>query len=91
MRKLIIIVVLSVSNAFASDIITLKHGVEFDHWGHQTERVGVCKVCHEQAPGKIAGFGRSWAHKNCIGCHDLYQAGPRRCGGCHKLNGEASG
>jgi hypothetical protein len=30
-------------------------------------------VCHEQKPGKIAGFGMAWAHNNCIDCHDLYQ------------------
>ena len=84
MKRVMIILVLLSQNAFAEEVISLKHDVDFDHQSHKTERVGKCVVCHERKLGKIAGFGRAWAHKNCIDCHDLYQEGPRRCGGCHR-------
>jgi len=67
-------------------VITLpaKNGdVTFDHKKHQ-ERLKDCKVCHESGPGKIAGFGKDWAHKTCKGCHTDKGAGPTKCGECHK-------
>lgn len=76
------------SNSFAEDSLMFKHGVEFNHKGHQTEKVGDCSVCHEDPVGKIKGFGKEWAHKNCIICHELNNEGrPGNCGGCHKTLG----
>ena len=82
MRTLIVIMLLVSTKAFCGDIFAFKRGVRFDHQAHQTEKVGICKVCHEQEPGRIASFGKGWAHKNCIACHDLY-TGPTECIGCH--------
>ena len=88
MKKLVIILLLLASYSFAGDILMLKHGVEFDHKGHQTEKVGMCTVCHDERIGKIEGFGKEWAHKHCISCHNLYNEGrPANCGGCHKTMG----
>ena len=64
----------------------------FNHVAHQTDRVGKCYVCHEESanpantfkPGKIKGFGKAWAHKNCVDCHSLYE-GPTDCKGCHTI------
>ena len=78
-KRVVILLVLLAQNTFAEDVISLKHNVVFDHQSHNYEKVGKCVVCHEQKPGKIAGIlCKAWAHKNCIGCHDLYQQGPRR-------------
>jgi formate dehydrogenase maturation protein FdhE len=83
MKVLILVLLLVSTAAFGGDIFYLKRGVRFDHYAHQTENVGICAVCHEQPPGEIANFGKGWAHKNCIACHDLYNAGPTECTGCH--------
>jgi hypothetical protein len=69
--------------AFAADVIEMKKGVKFNHKAHQAT-AGDCKKCHEQAPGKIAGFGKDWAHKNCKGCHADMKKGPTSCKECHK-------
>jgi Cytochrome c7 and related cytochrome c len=89
MKKMAFIgLALFASNSFAADVLMFKHGVEFDHKGHQTKKVGTCTVCHEEQVGKIKGFGKEWAHKNCINCHNLHNAGrPATCGGCHKTMG----
>lgn len=97
MKKLILMLTFISSSAVAADIISLKNGMTFDHKGHQTEKVGKCYVCHDNmamsddgkkcvttAPGKIAGFGKEWAHKYCKDCHDLYGEGPVSCNDCHK-------
>lgn len=83
MKALCFLLVLAATSSFAGDVFVFKKGVKFDHHNHQTEKVGVCKVCHEETPGKIVGFGKTWAHKNCVECHDLYQTGPTGCSGCH--------
>jgi predicted CXXCH cytochrome family protein len=84
MKKITLIVLgLCVANAYAADTITFKGGVVFNHRKHQYEKVGVCSVCHEKAPGKIAGFDKEWAHKYCIECHDTFDEGPTKCEGCH--------
>lgn len=69
----------------ASEVAKLKAGTLFSHTAHQTDNVGICSVCHENQPipGKIAGFGKEWAHINCIDCHNLYEKGPEQCAGCH--------
>lgn len=96
MGKLVVMLVLVATSALAADIIPLKNGMIFSHKEHQDEKVGKCFVCHDNVsvshdestvssavPGKIAGFGKEWAHKNCTDCHDLYSAGPVTCAGCH--------
>lgn len=88
MKKIIFVLAICASNAFAADVLIFKHGVEFDHKGHQTAKVGVCSVCHEGNVGRIEGFGKEWAHKFCINCHKLHNEGrPMSCGGCHKTIG----
>ncbi|HEU0265689.1 MAG TPA: cytochrome c7 [Geobacterales bacterium] len=57
--------------------------VTFNHKKHQ-DTLKECSICHEKAPGKIDGFGKEWAHKNCKGCHGEKKAGPTSCGDCHK-------
>lgn len=97
MRKLILMLTFISSSAAASDIISFKNGMTFNHKGHQTEKVGKCDVCHDNIkmsedgqrativpPGKIAGFGKEWSHKYCKDCHDLYGEGPVSCNDCHK-------
>jgi len=57
-------------------------GVVYDHEGH----TGLCNSCHDSLEGssKIKGFGKEWAHKNCIGCHTRVGNGPTACKDCHK-------
>ena len=60
--------------------------VSLPHKMHQ-EMLKNCKKCHEKGPGKIEGFGKDWAHKNCKGCHAEGfngKKGPTNCKGCHK-------
>lgn len=87
-RMIVIVLALFAATSFSADILMFKHGVEFDHKGHQTEKVGTCTICHEEQIGKINGFGKEWAHKHCINCHNLHNEGrPANCGGCHKTMG----
>ena len=84
----VLLSILSAATLAAADDLILKHGVKFDHKSHQTERVGNCTVCHDDTVGKIPGFGREWAHKRCIICHDLLNEGRNtNCGGCHVTMG----
>jgi flavoprotein len=89
MKKIIAAVMLTLfcsALAMAADVITLpaKNGdVTFNHKMHQ-DRLKDCKICHENGPGKIEGFGKDWAHKTCKGCHTDKGAGPTKCGECHK-------
>lgn len=78
-------VVAFAGSAFAvSDSIEMKKNVKFPHAAHVTA-VGDCKKCHTAEPGKIEGFGKDWAHKNCKGCHADMKKGPATsCSGCHK-------
>ena len=79
------ILVLLAPNVYAADVLMFKNGVEFDHKGHQIQRVGNCIACHEGDVGKIAGFGKEWAHRNCIFCHNLLNEGRNtNCAVCHK-------
>jgi hypothetical protein len=66
----------------------VKNGlVTFYHGNHVNEVQGDCKICHgDKAPGKISGFGKDYAHKLCIPCHDPKDGrpeGPTKCDGCH--------
>lgn len=83
MKVLILLMSLIATTACADDILILKNGMKFNHTKHQTEKVGICSACHEKEPGKITGFGKEWAHKNCIECHDTFKEGPTDCKGCH--------
>jgi hypothetical protein len=91
MKKLVAVVALGLfcaTAAFAADEITLKAkngDVKFNHKKHQ-DSLGKdsCKACHEKAPGKIEGWGKDLAHKQCKGCHETKHAGPTKCGECHK-------
>lgn len=73
--------------ALAADVIELPASfgkVTFPHKKHQ-EMLKDCKKCHTAAvPGKIAGFGKDWAHKTCKGCHTEMKKGPTSCKDCHK-------
>ncbi|RII29917.1 MAG: cytochrome C [Geobacter sp.] len=69
--------------AFGADVIEMKRGVKFNHKAHQ-ELLKDCSKCHEKGPGKIEGFGKDWAHKNCKGCHADMKKGPTSCKECHK-------
>ena len=86
MKKIIaaLFLVAFAGTAFGADVIEMKKGVKFNHKAHQTA-VGDCKKCHEGAPGKIAGFGKDFAHaKGCKGCHADMKKGPTACKECHK-------
>ncbi len=89
MKKIIAavsLVLIGAVSVMAADVITLpaKNGnVTFNHKKHQ-ETLKDCKLCHEKGPGKIEGLGKDWAHKTCKGCHAEKNAGPTKCGECHK-------
>jgi len=49
-------------------------------------KIEKCESCHNTAAGmdkKIATF-KDAAHTNCKGCHTEKNAGPTKCGECHK-------
>lgn len=85
MKKLVTLfaVVAFAGSAFAADVIEMKKNVKFNHKAHQGY-VSDCKKCHEKGAGKIEGFGKDWAHKNCKGCHTDMKKGPTSCKECHK-------
>lgn len=69
--------------AAAPDMIEMKKNVKFNHKAHVA--VGDCTKCHAAATGgKIEGFGKDWAHKNCKACHVEMKKGPTGCKECHK-------
>lgn len=70
-------------SAFGAEVFEFKKGVKFNHKAHQGY-AGECKKCHEKGAGKIEGFGKDWAHKNCKGCHTTMKKGPTSCKDCHK-------
>lgn len=60
-----------------------KGTVLFDHRKHQ--ELADCKDCHNRSGG-IDHFGKAWAHRVCIGCHEPEPGkleGPITCDGCH--------
>lgn len=67
----------------APEVLELKNRVKFKHRDHMAA-TGTCSKCHENGVGKIPGFGKEWAHKNCKGCHVELGKGPTKCSGCHK-------
>ena len=96
LMKIILIIIAIIASfavaSFAADVrdrmeFPAKNGnVIFYHNNHVNEVKGDCTVCHDKAPGKIAGFGKEYAHKTCIPCHeprDGFPEGPTKCDGCH--------
>lgn len=86
MKKIIVALcagTLFVGTAFAADVIEMKKGVSFNHKAH-AEATKDCTKCHEKAEGgKIAGFGKDYAHKACKDCHTAIKKGPTKCKECH--------
>ncbi|MFZ2951064.1 MAG: cytochrome c3 family protein [Desulfuromonadaceae bacterium] len=69
--------------ACAADVIAMKKDVTFNHKTH-AELLKDCTKCHDNAAGgKIAGFGKDFAHKTCKGCHTEMKKGPTKCAECH--------
>ena len=69
------------------EVIDLKMGImilPFQHWKHQATTHNDCFSCHKTRIGKIDGWGKEFAHKTCIPCHDLENKGPVQCHECHK-------
>lgn len=62
--------------------IIMKKGVIFNHTTHQMNTKD-CTACHKSSPGRIAGFGKDFAHKTCKECHNERRQGPTNCKGCH--------
>jgi len=61
--------------------------VVFNHKDHVKTVQGHCKFCHD-SPGEIKDFGKTVAHKLCIGCHrppGEEALGPFTCDGCHGI------
>lgn len=87
MKKVLVIAMLVAfaGSAIAADMVTLpaKNGnVTFNHKAHQGKME--CKVCHgEGAPAKLA-LDKDKAHALCKDCHTKGNAGPTKCGECHK-------
>jgi hypothetical protein len=58
--------------------------IRFSHKGHSSTLE--CRACHgDGAPAKIL-IDKNKAHALCKGCHSDRNAGPTRCGECHKKN-----
>jgi cytochrome c553 len=91
MKKIIAafaITMFAATSVMAADVMTFKAmngDVTFNHKQHQ-ETLKDCAICHGAgAPGKIADFGKDYAHgKGCKGCHQEKNAGPTGCKDCHK-------
>lgn len=95
MKRLIMMIVpyalMSVTPSMGADTITLpaKNGaILFNHRKHAEMAEASpkrCTLCHPtMAGGRIPGFGKDMAHKNCRGCHEEKKAGPTKCGQCHR-------
>lgn len=95
---LLIVVVLSISGVtsmvyaeapkdLGPEFINLKNGpvpLPFQHRKHQQLQNSDCSQCHRPNQWKIEDWGKEVAHAMCISCHDLNDAGPIKCGDCHK-------
>lgn len=60
--------------------------VVFAHKKHEGYAYHDCNVCHEGDVGAIRNFGKAYAHRVCIGCHQPEAGkmeGPITCEGCH--------
>lgn len=85
MKKIIAVlaVLAFAGSAFAADVVEMKKGVSFKHKAH-AEALKDCTKCHAKATGgKIEGFGKDVAHKQCKECHTDMKKGPTNCKGCH--------
>ncbi len=86
MKKMIVAVLavtVFAASAFAADVMEMKKGVTFNHKTH-AELLKDCTKCHVKAEGgKVEGFGKDYAHKQCKECHVEMKKGPTNCKGCH--------
>lgn len=79
------------TQASAADTIILpakNGGIPFNHRKHaemSDSWAKRCTTCHPTMEGgKIPGFGKDMAHKNCRGCHEEKKTGPTKCRQCHR-------
>ncbi|GFO63469.1 cytochrome c family protein [Geomonas paludis] len=66
-----------------------KGTVVFAHKKHEKLADMDCSVCHEGEVGAIRTFGKAYAHRICIGCHQPEAGkmeGPVACEGCHQTS-----
>ncbi|MBU5613657.1 cytochrome c3 family protein [Geomonas azotofigens] len=66
-----------------------KGTVFFSHKKHEKLAYMDCGVCHENEVGAIRTFGKAYAHRVCIGCHQPEAGkmeGPITCEGCHQTS-----
>lgn len=66
-----------------------KGTVVFNHRKHEKLVYDECKVCHDGEVGVIQTFGKAFAHRVCIGCHEPEAGklpGPITCDGCHVMS-----
>lgn len=62
-------------------ILNFKRNVTFNHKLHSDTLV--CTKCHKDGPGKIANFGKDFAHETCKGCHKE-NGQSISCSSCHR-------
>jgi hypothetical protein len=61
--------------------LNFKRNVTFNHKFHS--ETFDCSKCHLDSPGKIENFGKDFAHKTCMGCHEEH-AKSNSCNACHR-------
>lgn len=62
-------------------VLTFKKNVTFNHASHSGSFA--CSKCHTEKPGKIANFGKDFAHESCKGCHKA-SGRDTSCSSCHR-------
>jgi hypothetical protein len=60
--------------------LKFKKNVSFNHKSHSESFD--CIKCHTDKPGKIANFGKDFAHETCKGCHKE-NGRSVSCSSCH--------
>ncbi len=82
---LMVVFAASAAIAAAPDTMVLKAKNGDVNFNHKQHGALGCKKCHAtEQGGKIEGFGKDLAHKQCKGCHQEMKKGPTKCGECHK-------
>lgn len=61
--------------------LNFKRNVTFNHKSHSDSFA--CTKCHKDSPGKIANFGKDFAHETCKGCHKE-NGQSTSCNSCHR-------
>lgn len=62
-------------------MLNFKKNVSFNHKSHSESFA--CIKCHKDKPGKIANFGKDFAHESCKGCHKE-NGQSTSCSSCHR-------